>query len=82
MANMKVKTLRSDKKVSAKTQARVRSHLTEDFFVVRTTRGDAVGCVVAVGRFSILMRLFIAGRFQVFRIPYSIIFDAFPFPCR
>jgi uncharacterized membrane protein len=79
---MKIRTLRSGKTVSTRTQARVRGLLsTDDFFVVRTTRGDAVGCVVSVGFSSIVMRLFVGGQFRLFRIPFSIIFDAFRFPC-
>jgi hypothetical protein len=82
MSKVKVTMLNSKKKVSARTQAKVRQIIVNDnFFVVRTLLGDAVGCVVSVGTFSIVMRLFVFGRFRLFRIPFSIIFDAFPFPC-
>jgi hypothetical protein len=82
MAQNKIVTLNGKKKVSNRTQARVKNHITtNDFFVVRTFLGDAVGCVLQVGTFSIIMRLFVGGRFRLFRIPFSIIFDVFPFPC-
>jgi hypothetical protein len=82
MSQNKIVTLKSKKKVTARTQAKVKNHITSnDFFVVRTILGDAVGCVLQVGTFSIVMRLFVGGRFRLFRIPFSIIFDVFPFPC-
>lgn len=82
MAKTKITTLSSKKRVSSRIQARVKNHLTpNNFFVVRTFLGNAVGCVLEVGTFSILMRLFIGGRFRIFEIPFSIIFSVIEFPC-
>jgi hypothetical protein len=82
LAKSRIVTLSSKNRVSNRTQARVKNHIiSNDFFVVRTTLGDAVGCVLEVGATSILMRLFVGGRFRIFRIPFFIIFDVFSFPC-
>jgi hypothetical protein len=78
----RIVTLSSTKRVSARTQARVKNLVAvNDFFVVRTTLGDAIGCVLQADATSIFMRLFIGERFRIFRIPFAIIFDAFRFPC-
>jgi hypothetical protein len=82
MARTKIVRVSSKKKVSSQTQARVKNFLTpNNFFIVRTFLGDAVGCVLEVGPFSILMRIFIGGQFRIFRIPFSLIFNVIEFPC-
>ncbi len=76
----------SGKKVSAKTQSRVRQSLpglVGRIVVVRTLFGTFIGCLRSVSRVSIRLRVFsgVDRRFVTITIPIAVIFDIFRFPC-